>query len=45
MHYFLFNFLPEFADAWCAYSFGDREIVVRTLSDPMAGMLCAPVLV
>ncbi|XP_045601247.2 gem-associated protein 5 isoform X1 [Procambarus clarkii] len=23
-------------DDWCAYSFGDREIVIRTSSDPMA---------
>nr|XP_053639247.1 gem-associated protein 5-like isoform X1 [Cherax quadricarinatus]XP_053639248.1 gem-associated protein 5-like isoform X1 [Cherax quadricarinatus] len=24
------------ADNWCAYSFGDREIVIRNSSDPMA---------
>lgn len=32
-------------NVWCAYSFGDREIVIRTSSDPMADPICLQTLI
>ncbi|MPC23582.1 Gem-associated protein 5 [Portunus trituberculatus] len=37
VHLSFFNFShTEISESWCAYSFGDREIVMRSVSSPLA---------